>query len=124
MAPRRYRELSFTRRSGETDTMLADTEIVIDEDGKSFYMVRSKTNPLYVVPIPMEGDPAAVASKVLAERRAMAKYDADRAPGVAIAKPVAVATKTPCPACRGEGECEDKHGNWKPCRQCGGTGEV
>lgn len=115
-----YRELSFTRSMSDGKTFEADTILVI-RNGRAYRRVQSKTRPWFCTDVPVEGDPVAYEKRLMHEKRVMADYDERNRLGM-VPKPVGVAPNEPCAECGGSGEAEDKHGNWKTCRACGGAG--
>ena len=120
-----FREISFTRRleSGD-DPYEADMRVVFNRKGRSYRRILSRVRPGVFADVPMEGDVALYGKRLMQEKRIMAQFDDANRPGRPILKEVSQVVQVPCPACLGEGEAEDRHGNWRDCRQCNGSGYV
>lgn len=121
----RYREISFTRMldSGD-DPYEADMLVVFGKGGRSYRRIISRVNPAVVSDVLMEGDAALYEKRLMHEKRVMADHDDKNRRGRPILKEVSKPVQVVCPACIGEGECEDRHGNWRDCKQCDGEGYV
>lgn len=117
----RYREISYTRRNGDDAGFEADTELVF-RNGKAFRRIRSQTVRTYIVDVPCAGDPVAYERRLMVEKREMSRFDDRNRKQRGYPKPATAPRAEPCPGCGGEGEYEDKHGNWKTCKMCGGEG--
>lgn len=125
MSAERYREISFSRLldSGD-DPYEADMRVVFDMDGRSYRRILSRVRQGVYTDVSMEGDAALYEKRLMHEKRVMADFDDANRPGRPLLKEVTIEQEPVCPACGGLGECEDKHGNWKPCKQCTGSNDV
>lgn len=118
-----FREISFTRmlETGD-DPYEADMLVVFDMDCRSYRRIRSRVRPGVYADVLMEGDAELYEKRLMHEKRVMADFDDANRPGRPIFKTITDEPERVCPACGGIGEAEDKHGNWKVCKQCGGVG--
>lgn len=122
----RYREQSLTQGPRHTAPFVGDIEIVFDDNGKSYYRIRSRTNPNFVHDEPMAGDPVDVQRALLREKQLMDDYDKRRMPGAhhlkedskAKRKKVAARPGPKCPVCDGTGVVENECGSEDPCYYC------
>lgn len=119
----RYREISFTRmlESGD-DPYEADMRVVFDLDGRSYRRILSRVRQGVYSDVLMEGDARLYERRLMHEKKVMADFDDANRSGRPIVKPIPSIAQDVCPACHGQGEAPDRHGNWKACGQCGGVG--
>lgn len=121
MATEQYREVSYIRRNGEPrESLTADTTLVF-HGRKAYRRIRSKFVRGYYTDVPCDGDPVEYERQLLHEKRVMADFDERQRLG-AVPKPPRQEISEACDGCGGDGEYEDKHGNWKTCPKCGGEG--
>lgn len=121
----RYREISFTRQlENGDDPYEADMRVVFHHNGRSYRRILSRVRPGVYADVLMEGDPVLYEKRLIKEKRIMASFDDRNQPGRPILKTSSSIRKVPCPACHGEGEAPDRHGNWRDCKQCDATGFV
>lgn len=119
MATEQYREVSYIQRADDVrDALTANTTLVF-HGGQAYRRIRSKSVPGFYTDVRCDGDPVAYERLLLHEKRVMADFDERNGSGYT-PKPPRVERDGQCEGCGGDGEYEDKHGNWKTCPACGG----
>lgn len=121
----RFREFSFLYRlDNGDDPYEADMRVVFDHRGRSYRRILSRVKSGVYADVPMEGDAKLYERLLMKEKRIMADFDDMNRPGRPILKEITPAVDVQCPDCTGDGEAEDKHGNWRTCKRCKGNGYV